>query len=943
MALSSAAVTTPSRSEAGWRQGAIVAKKYELLAALGKGGMGEVWRARHLELGSEVALKRLDPRLAEQAVARGRFLREAKAAAELKSPHVIQIHDYGVDGAAPYIAMELLEGEPLDERLRRGPLPPEVAWRVVDHVARAVTKAHEAGIVHRDLKPANVWITRNDGEESELLRSTWLVKVLDFGIAKRLEAGVSVDATTESPSTASGAIVGTPHYMSPEQARSKPVDRRSDLWALGVIAYECVVGARPFAADSFGELVLRICADPLPIPSRHASVPDGFDAWFARAVARDPAERFASAREMTDALRPILLPGAMDRPPVTPDPDTAGPASASDARDAATPVGAPTAPANRGSRSVIFGAALLLAVVGVASAVAFVFGGRSGAGAPPSSAVAASSGSPPAARGPARARQVTFTGGAQSAVLSADGKTAYFLSTDGAERVLWRQNVDEESAREVVRMKSIADFDVSDAGDRVVVVGEPAGTDELAVVLVDAAGKAEVQTWRPYFTVSWAPDGRAFAATGNSVGRKFFVQHVDGRVDEIALDVPHDFLVDVTWLRGVDRIVVTTLRGDGTRQLWSVPAAGGTPVQLVADRPRWRTHLATRDSIYLVTEPEPSSEVLRFPIDPVSGATLGPPERVFSGVPVETLSRSADGTRLLYTKREDPSNLWLLDAAGSGAPRVQLTRGTRSHALPLFSPDGAQVAFLRRGNTGELYSMPVAGGPEARISPAGIDVRSFAWAPDGERLALLARREGALELFTVAASGGAPKPLPLATPLEMAGDGARTLSWSPGNRLLVRLAGNRDWAVVDPGTGAVERHLFPERKGWAFHAQSSASGDAVAFRNVPGETPSSYGLWLLPASGAGPNKLATGRVFPLRIAGDGDGVFAVTEIADAERGLAAVVRVPIRGGEPRTVVDFDFAPSVVSYADITADGKRVVCAVGRPETDVWLLDESPAP
>ena len=157
-----------------------------------------------------VALKSLDPRLAESELGRGRFLREAKAAAALNSPHVIQIHDYGVDGDTPYIAMELLEGASLAERVVEGPLSPTETMRVVDHIARAIGKAHEVGFVHRDLKPANVFLCRNEAESSPLSRKFWAVKVLDFGIAKAVEGLADVAATegeVETPSTETGAVM----------------------------------------------------------------------------------------------------------------------------------------------------------------------------------------------------------------------------------------------------------------------------------------------------------------------------------------------------------------------------------------------------------------------------------------------------------------------------------------------------------------------------------------------------------------------------------------------------------------------------------------------------------------------------------------------------------------------------------------------------------------
>jgi serine/threonine protein kinase len=273
----------------------LIAGKYQLVRELGRGTMGSVWEAWHLSLRSPVAVKLMAPSIAASPFALQRFLREARAAAGLRSPHVVQVLDHGVDHGLPYIVMELLEGEALAERLARvGRLSPKETARIVTHIARALTRAQQAGITHRDLKPENVFLVRNDDEE--------LVKVLDFGVAKVEQR---YDGSFNEESTAAGALLGTPFYSSPEQAEGlKSVDHRTDLWSLGVMTYECLLGRRPFHGDGLPAVLLSICTKPLPVPSRAGlgPVPRGFDAWFAKACARNMAERFASAKDMAAEL-----------------------------------------------------------------------------------------------------------------------------------------------------------------------------------------------------------------------------------------------------------------------------------------------------------------------------------------------------------------------------------------------------------------------------------------------------------------------------------------------------------------------------------------------------------------------------------------------------------------------------------------------------------------
>jgi serine/threonine-protein kinase len=269
--------------------GLTIADRFCLVRKLGQGGMGSVWLARHTGLDIPCAVKLIHEDAARSPELRVRFEREAKAAAQLRTPHVVQILDHGVWNDQPYIAMEYLEGEDLGARLARvGRLSPAEILPITVQIGRALTRAHAAGLVHRDLKPSNVFLVRDDERE--------IAKVLDFGVAKVTEVGLD-------GSTSSGALLGTPYYMSPEQAKGeKGIDHRSDLWALGVVVFQCLVGRAPFTGRALGELFVNIIVEPLPVPSQIAPVPPGFDAWWTRAAARDPNERFQTAKDLIDAL-----------------------------------------------------------------------------------------------------------------------------------------------------------------------------------------------------------------------------------------------------------------------------------------------------------------------------------------------------------------------------------------------------------------------------------------------------------------------------------------------------------------------------------------------------------------------------------------------------------------------------------------------------------------
>ncbi len=280
----------------------LIAGKYQLVGMIGRGGMGSVWEGRHASLGTRVAIKFIESDYANSQEARQRFDNEAHAAARIQSKHAIQIFDHGVtDDGKPYIVMEFLSGEPLDKRVDRlGRLSLQETARILQQVCRGLARAHEQGVIHRDLKPENIFLVRSMDDDEEI------AKVLDFGIAKMKGPPGSTPGGSGgvSSSTKTGSVLGTPFYMSPEQARGlKIVDHRTDVWSLGIIAYKCVTGVLPFEGESVGDLLVKICTSPLPVPSQFLpGLPQAFDQWFSRALDRDPERRFASVQELSDAL-----------------------------------------------------------------------------------------------------------------------------------------------------------------------------------------------------------------------------------------------------------------------------------------------------------------------------------------------------------------------------------------------------------------------------------------------------------------------------------------------------------------------------------------------------------------------------------------------------------------------------------------------------------------
>ncbi|MEO6574329.1 MAG: serine/threonine-protein kinase, partial [Polyangiaceae bacterium] len=269
--------------------GLMVTSTVRLERPLGEGGMGSVWVAEHLALKTTVVVKFMSKELAANADAVERFSREAAAAAQVKSPHVVHTLDYGVTAEnVPYIVMELLDGHDLAEQLRQTPvLPPTEVAGIVSQAAKALARAHAVGIVHRDIKPDNIFLCDADGGDV-------FVKLLDFGIAKSTQA--------LGTGTRTGSIIGTPSYMSPEQITGAKIDHRTDVWSLGAVAFEAMTGRRPYDGDNVGAIALAIHGVP-PVPSAvNSALSPAIDAWFARACAVDVEKRFSSAKDLAQAL-----------------------------------------------------------------------------------------------------------------------------------------------------------------------------------------------------------------------------------------------------------------------------------------------------------------------------------------------------------------------------------------------------------------------------------------------------------------------------------------------------------------------------------------------------------------------------------------------------------------------------------------------------------------
>jgi eukaryotic-like serine/threonine-protein kinase len=826
---------------------------YEIVGALGAGGMGDVYRARDTRLTRFVALKILPQALMADEDRRTRFAAEARAASGLNHPNIITVYDVGEAGGVSFIAMEFVDGTTLQQLIGRKGLNVRDALKLAVPIADALAAAHAAGIVHRDLKPANVMVTPQGH-----------VKVLDFGVAKLIEPGKAeaLVATRTSvnvgPQTEEGTIIGTVAYMSPEQAEGKTVDGRSDIFSFGSLLYEMVTGKRAFQGDStVATLSAILHREPTPPRELGTNLPPELDRMIAHCLRKDPARRFQHLEDVKTLLEELR------------DEADSGKLLAS-----APP---PRVPNRTLRRAALVAGVVTLAVAVAAGAVSWYK--RTAARPTDVSAI----------------RLTSDSGLTTDPALAADGKLLAFASDRGGRDNLdiWVKQVGaSDASRRTTDDADDHEPDFSPDGQRIAFRSDRGGG---GIFVVSTFGGENERLIAPEGrTPRFSPDGRSLAYWVGGLGADFaggsrvYVIPSDGGItkpvatDLVAARYP-------VWSPDGSRLLVYGARTyspspSDSNDWWVVPAGGGSAIKTgafdVLRRHQLSVSFATIASAWTPAQQVvfsaargDSTNVWQLPISD-SGQISGTPERLTTGTGVEAFPAIASALpsgslRLAFAAVNQNIDVWsvpFVPDEGANAGRVsgemqRLTQDLGADVHPALSIDGRLLFYVsNRLGTQDIWTKDLTRGTETVLAGTAQQEWHPAISPDGSTMAyhFIENRKNAIYVTT---RGGQPRMLcdeGCFLPWDLSSDGAKLLYWSADQRrigLLDVASGARTELLKHPKYSLLRASFSPDDRWISFEVIGRSPSVVGFIARVAGQRPLPESEWI-PISGSESDGLA---------------------------------------------------------------------------------------
>jgi serine/threonine protein kinase/WD40 repeat protein len=843
--------------------------RYAIERELGRGGMANVYLALDLRLNRRVALKVLRPELAAM-LGKERFLREVQIAAQLSHPHILPLHDSGEAESQLFYAMPYVDGGSLRERLDRdSQLSLEETLRIAQAVGSALDYAHRQGVVHRDIKPENILL---HGDEP---------LVADFGVALALSSAGG-ERLTET-----GFSLGTPAYMSPEQATGgRRLDGRSDQYSLACVIYEMLAGEPPYTGPSAQAIIAKRFSEPIPHVSVLRAVPAGVEAAIMRALSKSPADRFATVGEFSKAL--------------------AGYGELTLARRLRLLSWRFGLPSRRTVATLT--AASVLAVLAV-----LALGDR------------------PSPEPPLQ-RQLTFTGRSGAPAISPDGKWLAYVSANQA-------GTRDPAPRFSLKVQPLPSGDPvtladsvfgippvwSPDGSNLMFVGRTRASWFVGIQTVARVGGRVTQVAPHSWVYGYRPDGRALIRANFDT---LVIQDIlsGAEVQRISLDGKLGDTKAVDWAADGSWIAFCAYRVGGDVIALIKPNGSGFRVLVDGCDPRW-----LGERLYFKRRSEGGSDLFRLDIDLRNGEARGKPTLVLSGIG-DGLSITQDAGTLVYSRAPGNVHIWAIELEGRrGAfrPRTrQLTSGTQWHGSPDITADGRNVAFV---SDDALFVMPFAGDsiPRWVATPSG-DVVEPRWSPDGSKIAFALMDSSGAGLFLADQATGRVARVGTRGPNIMP-----ELSWSPdGGRLVFARAGRRELFLLDVNTRR-DTSLQWDSQYRVYTPRWSPDGQEIVATDFVGMDAKDWIARTTVGSGTWKHtKTEIPNIRLLRWTADGWIYAGVTVGGPGQP--AAVHRMRASGGAFEPYFEL---PMHCDFREISmsADARRFVCTVERYEPDVWMV------
>lgn len=813
---------------------------YVIVSALGSGGMGEVYLAKDTKLERRVAIKFLHREFSGQDDTLRRFVREAKAASSLNHPGIITIHEIGEWDGASFISMEFVEGQSLRELINGRKLSFENVLDIIFQTASALAAAHEAGIVHRDIKPENI-----------MYRPDNLVKVLDFGLAKQLNTSVDVDGINNEVTTkglvdtAPGFVIGTAAYMSPEQARGKPTDARTDIWSLGVVLYEMISGRVPFPGETKNDMLAGILrADPLPLSTTASGITHEFEHIIKKALGKNCDDRYQVIRDLILDLKILKSELKTIDSEAYPSPGPKTNQISIDTQDG-NPYQTTSDYVKRGWLWGVIPVAILLTV----GALWYAWQRSQ----QPESTILQSLAS----------IQITSwkselgEGVESHPRLSPDGKLIAYVASKGGNSAIWLKQIDggepftrkQDDHADSSPLWSpdggqIAFF--SERGGRRGIWAAPAlGGDSTMLAPLDA--QADL--------IHWARDGSTIFF---KMGPNLYTLNLQSREISKLTGFEEAFEHDFSVSPDEKRIAYIDKANEQT-DIWLSGLRGENPVRLTDDAADDRTPIWHPDGKRIIYNSNRGGiiQICVVFLDGNRQAQLS-----LSDTDSHVADISRDGTKILYTTAKDDADLW--GVSTDGGKELQITSDIGVEFWPDISPDGSAIVYqaVRRLSTGGklLHCLLMTQGlkREGRISQLAPDAFYPLWSPDGANIAFLRSQSGNNALWVTSSAGGGERAVSEGG-IMFAGysmlpyNRVQTLDyqWSPDGRSLIytaiRAGVSNIWQTFADGTGEKQLTANTDKKLLFFNPVFAPDGKNIAWSVMTTEAGDkrTWGIWML--------------------------------------------------------------------------------------------------